>query len=164
MIFNYRIFILFIALFCPTVLLPGDLVSAQELKNQELSPRQNCREERHAIARMNCFADLADRENDVAICDSASPEALKFRCYAVYAQRKSSLEVCRMIASGEVKDGCLSNIAGQAGDPQICAEIRISRYKDSCYLEVVKKTGQVELCGEIGDRMQQMICSGNFGQ
>ena len=43
-------------LFCLTVSVSGVEVHAQELKNPELSPAQNCREEKYAVARMNCFA------------------------------------------------------------------------------------------------------------
>jgi len=161
---DFRIILLLGFLFSLTVTVQFSEVPAQDLKNPELSPRQNCREEMHAVARMNCFAELADRGNDVALCDSASPESLKYNCYAVYAKRKLREEVCREIPVGEVRDGCLSGIAEKSGDQKLCEEIRSSRYKDSCYAVVARKTGKVELCGRIGDRMQQMICSGGFGQ
>ena len=161
---GFRLIVFFGVFFGLNVLLPGGEAPAQEMTNPELSPRQNCREERHAVARMNCFAELADRENDKAFCDSATPESLKYKCYAVYAKRKLREEVCREIPVGEVRDECLSGIAKNSGNQKLCEEIITSRYKDSCYAGVVRKTGKVELCRRIDDRIQQMICSGGFSK
>jgi len=161
----FRFILLFSFFFGPVAFVEGSEVPVQELKeNSELSPRQNCREERHAIARMNCFAELADQGNDVTFCNSASPESLKYKCYAIYARRKLRPGICREIPAGEVRDECLSGLSEKSGDQKLCEEIRTSRYKDSCYAGVVRKTGKVELCGKIGDRIQQRICSGGFGQ
>ena len=159
-----RIYMLSFGFFCLTLSVSGVEIHAQELKNPELSPAQNCREEKHAVARMNCFAELAVQENDVLFCDGATSEAMKYKCYGVYAKRKSRSEVCRMVPDEEVKEGCLSSLAEKTGDQTLCEEIKTLRHKDSCYSRVVTKTGEIALCGKIGDRMQQMICSGSYGQ
>lgn len=157
-------FVLFVVFNCLVLFVSVSESLAQELKNPELSPAQNCREERHAVAQLNCFAELAGRENDVALCDSVSSVSLKYQCYAVYAGKKLRPEVCRQIPGGDIRDGCLSSLAGKSGNQKLCEEIKTVQHMDSCYAGVVMRTGQIELCGKIGDRIQQMVCSGSFSQ
>lgn len=124
-----------------------------------------CASYENLFEQISCYASAAKKINDLAPCDQAVHEGVRYQCYAIFAEHSASPAVCQKIPSKTQEhrsliDVCLSDVAQKANDPNICETIITSGLRDSCYLKLAKKSGKHALCEKIRDDGLKGVCNG----
>ena len=129
------------------------------------SYNDECASQQDLLGQVVCYANAAKTVNDLAPCDQAVHEGVRYQCYAIFAEHAVSAEVCRQIPSKSEQhrsliDVCLSDVALKAGNPDICESILTPGLRDSCYFKLAKKSGNQSLCEKITDKGIKSACTG----
>lgn len=124
-----------------------------------------CASRKNLFVQVSCYAAAAKATNDLAACDQASHEGVRYQCYAIFAEYSTSPEVCHKIPATtdehrSLIDVCVSDVAAKARDPSLCEEIATPGLRDGCYLKLAKGTGAPALCARIRDPGLKSACSG----
>ena len=140
------------------------LVAAVTVLNTTVNADE-CASDKNLFEQISCYAAAAKATNDLAACDRASHDGVRYQCYAIFAEYAVSPDACRKIpsATGEHRsliDGCLSDVARKARDPGLCDHIETSGLRDSCYLKLAKALGDPALCAKIQDTGLRSACTG----
>lgn len=114
---------------------------------------------------IGCLSDLAAKNGDASVCDSAAHEGVRYQCYAVTAEKIGDWETCLEIPLKskehvELRDLCISDVAKKNVDSTLCEKIQTGNFKDSCYLKVYRKTNDSSLCENISDPGIKSLCTG----
>jgi hypothetical protein len=125
----------------------------------------DCASKKNLFVQLSCYAAAAKATNDLAACDQALHEGIRYQCYAIFAEYSGSPEVCHKIPPRtdehrSLIDACLSDVATKILSPSLCEEIATPGLRDSCYLKLAKKTGAPALCARIGDPGLKSACNG----
>jgi hypothetical protein len=125
----------------------------------------DCASRKNLFKQISCYAAAAEASNDIAPCDQATDEGVRYQCYAIFAEHSSSPEVCSMIPvtteeHRSLIDICLSDVAKKARNPSLCEKIVTPGLRDSCYLKLAIVAGDPALCAKIRDAGLKSTCSG----
>jgi len=126
---------------------------------------EECASYENLFEQISCYAAVAKKTNDLAPCDQAVHEGVRYQCYAIFAEHSASRAVCQKIPSKTQEhrsliDVCLSDVALKANDPNICETIVTSGLRDSCYLKLANKLSKHALCEKIKDDGLKSVCTG----
>ncbi len=108
------------------------------------------------IEQIECYVDHATRTGDPEICREASHEGLRYQCFAVVAEKRKDAALCDTIplSSDEhlaLRDVCLSDVAATLEDAALCERIETAGLRDSCYFKIARATDDPSLCNRIVD-------------
>jgi len=138
---------------------------AQSQAPDSITARADCADVENVIDRTLCFADRAEAAGDLAPCDGADAEGVRFQCYAIYAERAETVEPCHRIPTdsedgSDLRDACVSDVAKVTERAELCEEIVSHGLRDSCWLGVFRKTEDPALCDRIEDAGLRSACTG----
>ena len=124
-----------------------------------------CISKPNLFEQISCYAAAAKTNNDLAGCDQASHEGVRYQCYAIFAEYSASPDICHKIPPATedhrlLIDGCLSDVAMKARKPGICKRIDALGIRDSCYLKLSKEINDPSLCMNILDAGLKSACTG----
>ena len=124
-----------------------------------------CASIKNSFEQISCYVNLAKKLNELAVCDKASHEGVRYQCYALFAEYSKSSEICHKIPRVTKEhltliDICLSDVALKASNPEICENINNSGLRDSCFFKLAKKSSDLTLCEKILDSGLKSGCTG----
>ena len=124
-----------------------------------------CASFENLFEQISCYASAAKKINDLAPCDQAVHEGVRYQCYAIFAEHSASPDICHKIHSKtdehrSLIDVCLSDVALKAHNPNICESISTSGLRDSCYFKLAKELDKYALCEKINDDGLKSVCAG----
>jgi hypothetical protein len=125
----------------------------------------DCASRKNLFEQISCYAAAAEASNDIAPCDQATDEGVRYQCYAIFAEYSSSPGVCSKIPATteehrSLVDICLSDVAKKERNPNLCEKIVTPGLRDSCYLKLAIVVGDPALCAKIRDPGLKSTCSG----
>jgi hypothetical protein len=125
----------------------------------------HCQAIESVFGKLECFVTLADASDDPSLCSESSIEGIEFQCYAILAERRSDKALCGLIPprSGDyqsLRDICISDVAKKVLESRFCEEIVTVGLRDSCYAQIGKELGNSNLCEKVRDAGLRSICSG----
>jgi hypothetical protein len=125
----------------------------------------DCASRKDPFEQISCYAAAAKAANDIAPCDRATNEGVRYQCYAIFAEFSTSPDVCHTIPTTtpehrSLVDVCISDVAKKARKPSLCEEIATPGIRDSCYLKLAREVGEPALCAKIRDAGLKSICTG----
>jgi hypothetical protein len=147
-------------------LLPGTLLSIWATAAFSFAmDMEKCAPYKNPFDRISCYAAAAKEINDLAPCDNASQEGVRYQCYAIFAEYSASPEVCHKIPQNtdehlSLIDACLSDVAMKVRNPGLCESIKTPGLRDSCYLKLAMELGEGALCAKIQDVGLKSACTG----
>jgi len=124
-----------------------------------------CASYENLFEQVSCYAAAAKTINDLAPCNQAVHEGVRYQCFAIFAEHSASPDICHKIPSKtdehrSLIDVCLSDVALKAHNPNICESISTSGLRDSCYFNLAKELGKFALCEKINDDGLKSVCTG----
>ena len=117
-----------------------------------------CQNLKTAELRGQCYAFIAIKTNNQALCDSAPIEA-RDQCYSQVAQKVSDLKTCEKIQRADDRDNCMQNYASRMGDASICPKLQNINFRDSCYMNLAHR--DPALCAKVTDVRSREDCNRN---
>jgi hypothetical protein len=116
-------------------------------------------------SRDGCYALVAKRKGDLAVCDAIKNLKIKCVCYGNIALNKKDETLCDG-CSGEVpceecaaySGNCYSDVAWDKKDPSICGMIREPEPRDFCYDRLAWYKRDILICNAILDRERKEDC------
>jgi len=111
----------------------------------------------------NCFENIAIAHRNIEYCDKCllCSEEGKDYCYSRVAEKKNDISICNLISTTAEINDCYERIAITNKDQKICELIDISKtsyYRDWCYRKIAISSIDQKICEKIQDSDQSNGC------
>ena len=93
-----------------------------------------------------CYKEIAQKYNDISLCDKIVNLGIKNTCIAVLRQ---NISICNSMEEGPDKNFCYKGVAIAKKDISICDKMEYEDNKNHCYADVAIAKKDISICDKI---------------
>jgi len=112
----------------------------------------------HGEARRLCYAVVAERENDLELCEKNHNELLQDACYSVLAAKQEKPGICQKIFDTKRRASCYGHLGIEQDASIVCAGLSDNYQVTECYIALGEFLTDPNECETIRDPTDNAFC------